>query len=453
VSGPPGGTSGASFLRYGFSPHDADSRAALLDQAVAALHRLTGGPARWRWFVPGRLEVFGKHTDYAGGPSLVAAVPRGFAVAASDRTDGRVRVVDARNGDTVEIDPYAGSEPMRGWRNYITVGARRLAANFPGAELGADIAFISDLPRAAGLSSSSALIVGVTSALVRRGGIERRDEWLAAVQSPENRAEYLSCVENGHSYRSLEGARGVGTQGGSEDHAAILLGRAGMLSEFAFIPVRRVGDVAVPEGWHFAVASSGVHADKAGAVRSRYNRAARAADTLAALAAGADIGRGESLAERLAGGPAATDRLRAVIGAAPPGEFSANDLLRRLTHFLNEHARVPLAAAAFAAGDARRVADLAAASQEDAERLLGNQVAETTSLVAVALECGAAAASSFGAGFGGSAWALLDGADAEAFGRAWLDAYRRRHPSRVEARWFPARPAPGIIEIETATSA
>jgi galactokinase len=432
----------------GFVPEDARSRAALLDQAVVGLNRLTGGPARWRWFVPGRLEVFGKHTDYAGGPSLVAAVPRGFAVAASDRRDGRVRVVDARSDEAVEIDPYVGSEGMRGWRNYVAVAARRLAANVPGAPLGADIAFISDLPRAAGLSSSSALIVGVTTALIRRGEIERRDEWRRAVRSPEDLAEYLSFVENGHSYRTLEGARGVGTEGGSEDHAAILLGRPGTLSQFAFMPLRRVGDVAVPEGWRFVIASSGVHADKAGTVRGRYNRAARAARVLAALAAaGPEAGRGESLAVMLNSDPRAVDRLRTAIRGAAPSEFSADDLARRLAHFLNEHARVPSAAAAFAAGDLGRIGELARASQDDAAELLGNQVPETTDLVAAALEAGAAAASSFGAGFGGSAWALMTGEDVEAFGAAWLDAYRRRHPSRTNAQWFAARPGPGVIEL------
>ena len=32
----------------------------------------------FRAFVPGRIELFGKHTDYAGGRSLVCAVDRGF---------------------------------------------------------------------------------------------------------------------------------------------------------------------------------------------------------------------------------------------------------------------------------------------------------------------------------------------------------------------------------------
>ncbi|WP_220458772.1 galactokinase family protein [Schaalia sp. JY-X169] len=29
------------------------------------------------WFVPGRVEVFGKHTDYAGGRSLLIASEQG----------------------------------------------------------------------------------------------------------------------------------------------------------------------------------------------------------------------------------------------------------------------------------------------------------------------------------------------------------------------------------------
>ena len=33
-----------------------------------------------RWFVPGRIEVLGKHTDYAGGSTLVAAVDRGVTI-------------------------------------------------------------------------------------------------------------------------------------------------------------------------------------------------------------------------------------------------------------------------------------------------------------------------------------------------------------------------------------
>ncbi len=197
-------------------------------------------------------------------------------MAAIERPDRVVRAYDARNDELCEIH-LDGADTPRGWRSYVAVTARRLAANFPGADLGADIAFTSDLPRAAGMSSSSALIIALANVLIRRGRLEERDEWTATIGSIEQRVEYFGCVENGDSYRALAGARGVGTEGGSEDHAAILMSRAGQLSQFGFMPLHRVSDVALPASWSFVIASSGVHADKAGTVRNQYNRAARAA--------------------------------------------------------------------------------------------------------------------------------------------------------------------------------
>jgi galactokinase len=65
----------------------------------------------------GRIEIFGKHTDYAGGRSLVAAVPRGFAVVAP-RADGRVRAIDARWRDATEVNP-ADEDTLHRWANYV----------------------------------------------------------------------------------------------------------------------------------------------------------------------------------------------------------------------------------------------------------------------------------------------------------------------------------------------
>ena len=51
------------------------------ERADAALTRLAGRRTPMRLFVPGRIEVLGKHTDYAGGRSLTCAAERGFSVA------------------------------------------------------------------------------------------------------------------------------------------------------------------------------------------------------------------------------------------------------------------------------------------------------------------------------------------------------------------------------------
>src|SRR6266545_1519511 len=79
----------------GLTGLEAEAKAGLFEAAERRLGSASsGGPARW--FVPGRIEVFGKHTDYAGGRSLLCAVERGFCVSAWPRPDRIVRISDAR---------------------------------------------------------------------------------------------------------------------------------------------------------------------------------------------------------------------------------------------------------------------------------------------------------------------------------------------------------------------
>ena len=79
-----GATLAASLVERGLDPRELESKAALFDLVLSpfALQQRGGLHA---WWVPGRLEVLGKHTDYAGGRTLICAVPRGFAVAARPR--------------------------------------------------------------------------------------------------------------------------------------------------------------------------------------------------------------------------------------------------------------------------------------------------------------------------------------------------------------------------------
>ncbi len=438
----------AEFTRLGMTEDDAASRAALMARVRAAFIEATGAPAPWSWFVPGRLEVVGKHTDYGGGRTLVAAVPRGFALAAGPRTDGRVVVRDVRADVSADIDPGDATTVLTGWASYVQVVAKRLARNFPEAALGADLVFASDLPRAAGMSSSSALVVGVATALAARGRLTGRDEWLANLTTVEDVASYFGCIENGMDFRGLTGTAGVGTQGGSQDHTAILASRAGHVSQFRFIPTTPIGSAPLPSGLTFVVASSGVHADKAGSVKDRFNRAALLARALLACWNRAEPVAATSLAAALAS-PGALDELRARVRATPPDVFSHEDLLRRLAHFVAEDARVPETARACATADTAAIGHLSAASQSDAEALLQNQVPETSMLVAAARGCGAHGATSFGAGFGGSAWALVATADVEAFAAEWLAAYARRCPAKSGVEWFAARPAPPLIDLAT----
>jgi galactokinase len=154
-----------------------------------------------------------------------------------------------------------------------------------------------------------------------------------------------------------------------------------------------------------------------------------------------------TLAAYLASAPDALDRLRDRLASHGSGGFSGVDLRTRLTHFLAEDGRVPQAAAAFRSEDVGAIGALSAASQADADALLDNQTPETRLLARLAREHGAFASSSFGAGFGGSVWALAEADQAPAFALRWLEAYRAEFPAMGRAEIFITRPGPGVVEL------
>jgi galactokinase len=74
------------------------------------------------------------------------------------------------------------------------------------------------------------------------------------------------------------------------------------------------------------------------------------------------------------------------------------------------------------------VGHLAAESHRAADEWLGNQIAETNTLAALARDAGALAASPFGAGFGGSVWALVPRGEAAPILERWERHYRSTCP-------------------------
>jgi galactokinase len=417
---------------------------ALFESATACLTGSAGVPMRWG--VPGRIEVLGKHTDYAGGRSLLCAVERGFAVAATPRGDARVRITDAARGVCVELSLDRGGASRSGWTAYADAVVRRIARNFPGARRGADVAFASDLPAASGLSSSSALVVAIFTALAAVNTLDERDEYRREIRSAEDLAGYLGCVENGYAFGSLAGDAGVGTIGGSEDHTAILCSAAGELARYSFCPVRLEGRVGLPAGWTFAVGVCGVASDKTGSAKDKYNRASLAARAVLALWNEATGRSDPTLAAAVTSAPDAPDRIRDVLARRPHRDFSAGALRARFDQFFEESERlVPAAAEAFARADAESLARIVDRSQDLAERLLGNQIPETVTLARSARNLGAIAASAFGGGFGGSVWALVPARRAEEFLTAWREDYRGRFPApAARSTFFTTGAAAGL---------
>jgi galactokinase len=395
-------------------------------------------------FVPGRIEVLGKHTDYAGGRSLLCAIDRGISASAHPRSDAVIRITDQGRKETRVIRLQVDAEAMVGdWSNYVAVVARRVVANF-GATHGADIAFSNNLPVASGMSSSTALTIAVYLALDAANNFSGSPQYRDAIDSREALAAYLGSVEMGGNFGALRGDSGVGTLGGSEDHTAILCCRADLLSQYSFIPTRKEREIPFPADRCFVVAFCGVAAEKTGSALSSYNEASLA--TRQILKLWDDItGRGyRSLAEAIASTPDAKDGIREAIAAYGGADFTAQRLQERFEQFVLESEDIiPRASAALTQNDLATFGDLVGRSHEAAEAMLRNQIPETMRLVRLARELGADAASAFGAGFGGSVWAMVRTSDADRFSEEWRARYVSEFPhhgSRID--FFITRPGP-----------
>jgi galactokinase len=309
---------------------------------------------------------------------------------------------------------------------------------------------VSDLPPAAGMSSSSALMVGIFLAMAAVNKLDQRAEYKANIDGIEALASYLGTVENGQSFGTLVGSKGVGTFGGSEDHTAILCGRSGQLSCYSYFPVRLEGHVALPNGFVFAIGSSGVVAAKTGAAREKYNRVSRLV-SVGLEVWNAATGRNDKyLAAALGSSEDAVDQIRKILGQAKRDDFSGAELLKRFEHFVAENNEIiPTAIAALSTEDVSEFGRQVDRSQELSETLLGNQVANTVFLAKSARELGAVAASAFGAGFGGAVWAMVKEGDTVTFLEEWKGRYRDEYPEEGKsANFFVTRPGPATLRLE-----
>jgi len=406
-----------------------------------------GGKPASAWWIPGRIEVLGKHTDYGGGRSLLCAVERGFHLVARPNTEGTFRLLDAKTGARLEVPLRADVPPQPGrWCDYPITVVRRVARDFSNAGTGIDVTFVSTLPPASGLSSSSALVIAAFLPLAEANNLAATPEWRAALPDRGAVAGYLGAVENGKAFGPFPADHGVGTHGGSEDHTAILCCRSGQLSQYHFLPVTAECKTPLPEGWVFVIAMSGVHAAKGSGALERYNRLALEIRTMLDTWRGQTSRDDASLFAALRSSADAPGRLEAML--RNEGDKGA-PLLERLTQFRAETEEIiPSVTAALAHGDTEAIGPLVDRSQSLAERVLRNQVPETIHLARRAREFGAAAASAFGAGFGGSVWAMVRAGTAEAFLARWRSDYLDAFPAhRARADFFltNAGPAAGSV--------
>jgi galactokinase len=396
------------------------------------------------YVVPGRVELVGKHVDYAGGRSLTCAVDRAITATVTELDEPVIRVRDEGKRGVIEVPLGASAEPTLGGKRrgtYVVAVARRFARDFPRARTGVDVTLRSTLPPSAGLSSSSALVVAIASALVAANPAIDDDAWSVIFGDPLARAEYFGAMETGAPFGPFAGDDGVGARGGAQDHVAIVCARDEHVGQFAYVPATLERYVPWPMEHAIVIGVSGVHATKTGNARARYNRVSDSARALLRSWNAATARTDVTLADALSSEPDAGERLGrlAELGAE---EFDGQYLAPRFAQFREEiEVIVPRAGDALRDRDFATLGSLVDRSMSLATTALGNQVPETIFLARRARELGAAAASAFGAGFGGAVWAMVRASDADAFVARWRSSYLANFPRREPgAQWLVTRP-------------
>ncbi|MDI1248091.1 MAG: galactokinase [Lacunisphaera sp.] len=343
-------------------------------QEVTALFQQTYGQAPAVIArAPGRVEFIGNHTDYNGGAVLGAAIDRYVWVAAAGNSSGRLRLCSATGPAVLELpaDPGTRITGSDSWANYPLGVWRSLRdLNLP-RPAGFDLLVVSDLPAGAGLSSSAALELSTTLALLALVGATIEPGPLAALgRHAENKYVGVPC--------------GILDQGTSAH------GQAGHL---VHIDCRGPAFTVVPfppsaHLWIFNTREK--HALIDGLYATRHQECLDAAKTLG-VALLADLTPAQLAEKNGSSG-----------GLALPAA-----LAQRAKHIVEEHARVHDTVAALQRGDLAAVGRLLTASHRSSQNLFENSTPALDTLVNL-LEPHPAVlgARLTGGGFGGAVMAL-----------------------------------------------
>ncbi|MFL6354922.1 MAG: galactokinase [Bryobacteraceae bacterium] len=350
--------------------------------------------------VPGRVNLIGEHIDYHDLPVLPMGIQRRIWIAFRIRRDSLIRAISAGPYGEREFHLPAHADPglLGDWANYLRAAAHAVNSRWT-LTRGIDAAITSNLPPAAGLSSSSALLVGFTLALLKANNI-----------SP-NFGELMEILP--------EGEQQVGTRGGAMDHAAVLGCKEGCALLVNFAPLE-ISPIPIPDGWSFIVAHSLTTAEKSGGMRSEYNgRRTAGAHALKQLG----FASYRSAMETHSHG-----ELAALASQSGQGQLG-DDEMRSFLHVVTEGFRVEEAVAALQRADATVFGKLLSASHASLRDQLRVSSPALDSLVEIAHRSGALGARLTGAGFGGCVVILCKASDNERLRANLVKNYYSQHPN------------------------
>ena len=226
---------------------------------------------------PARVNLMGRHIDHQGGHVNAIAIDKEILLAASPRKDQIIKLknVNSEQFSPIELDPntlmdiltfsnwetFVRSKQVKNlnksipddWSMYILAAYYRLQLHFRDVQIkGIDCLFSGNIPVGSGLSSSSALQVAFSQALLTLNNIKVSKNLLI---------EMIGECE-----------LFVGFHGGKADPAAIITAEKGMVSTIGFFPLHILSNTPMPEDLKVIIAFSGTVAKKVGRVKDIFNQ-------------------------------------------------------------------------------------------------------------------------------------------------------------------------------------
>jgi len=378
---------------------------------VAEIHEKHFGGSPRVFEAPGRVNLIGEHTDYAGGFVMPAAIDFATFASVSARSDGRVEIWSQNFKEGVTYGAEELPRTRKGhWSDYplgVLWGLRESGIAVPGFSMALD----GKVPVAAGLSSSASLEVATALALLSVADAEMELSAIAKLcQKAENEYVGASC--------------GIMDQfiacHGAQDHALLLDCRS---LEFRLAPI--------PRHLSLVIANTMVKHSVAGGEYGIRR---------------AEVEEGTAILRRHR--PAI-----ALLRDATPedlelwGEEMPDNVMRRCRHIITENLRTVAAADALATGNLKRLGDLMAAAHVSYRDDFEASCEEADIMVGAAQALpGLVGARLTGGGFGGCTVNLVEEEVAVRFAEQLREEYRAA--TGIEAEIYRCHASAGAHAVE-----
>ena len=244
---------------------------------------------------PGRVNLMGRHIEHRGGSTNMMAIEARTTMVVAPREDDvvnisnldpafpdasfrisdflainsnnrTIRTIEQSNNTATWLnfldrpDVKADLAASKGhWVNYVKSAVLRFQLSTDAPLCGMDIMAYGTIPVAAGLSSSSAVVVATAEAVVALNALNLTVR------------EFVDLCGEGEWY--------VGSRGGAGDHAAMKCSQAGRITHLKFKPFEIGESVPFPKDYSVIVVNSGEMAKKSEGARETFNARIRDYET------------------------------------------------------------------------------------------------------------------------------------------------------------------------------